>query len=548
MTEDNISYKKKLNIAGTIRLRSLRFFLLAVNIACLLPMLVIAVSNVPSADDFSMSFEVHEAYLRSGNVFYTIFYGIYMGIWYYMNWTGYFFSDTLTALAPSVFGEKLYFLGTWAVIGMLTLGLWYFMRQLISNALRLKNDLAGCIISVTFFLLVQCLPSGSSRVESFFWYSGAINYMFMFGMGLLWIGILIRIACSENRPQFHFALACIMGFLLGGANYMTGLSLAILSFCIIFITITNIIIDRIGSADSEKVDKITKNPVISAARTLKSLSKVCLPAVIMLIGFIAAVLAPGNKNRAAESAVSPIKAILMSVYYTMEYMFGNWLSWPVIVLLVILIPFLWKAAGRIKRYYGFKHPVLFVLFAFLLSAANITPPLYATGNIEAGRIGGIFYMQSMLLMVLIMGYVCGWIRCVINPSRMRGIEEEGRRKPADLLYDGYLGKNASKVILAGAMVLFIGSMLSVKVNPYFYTSSAAAADLINGNAAQYNREFYERLTLLKDDDIKKAELTEFSVKPEVLFFSDITEDKKDWLNKAVAEYYHKKSVVLKKAN
>jgi len=544
MTEDNASYKKKLNIAGAIRLRNLRKIFFAINVLAVIPMLVIAVYNVPSADDFSMSFEVHEAFLGSGNVLYTIFYGIYMGIWYYMNWTGYFFSDMLTALAPSVFGERLYFLGSFAVLLILALGLWYFLRQLISNALRLGTDLTGCITSLVFFLLVQCMPHGLARVESFYWYSGAINYMFMFGMGLLWTGLLIRIASSEERPQLHFACACMLGFLLGGANYMTALSLAILSFCILLISAINMIMDK----NTESESLLYKNPIVSAAKTLRALSKVVTPSVFMIIGFVLSVMAPGNKNRAAQSAMSPAKAVLMSIYYTMEHMLGTWLSWPVIVLIIIMVPLMWKAAGRIKKYYSFGHPVLFTVFAFLLAAANITPPLYATGNIEAGRIVGIFYMQSMLLLVLTIGYACSWVRCQVSFSGKITDEEKEKRKLASIIYDGYVGKNASRVIIIACALFVIGSGLSVKVDHHFYVSSSAICDVVNGKAGKYNKEFYDRLSVLKDDNVSKAKLMEFSVKPELLFFSDVTEDKKDWLNKAVAEYYHKKSVVLEKAD
>lgn len=38
------------------------------------------------------------------------------------------------------------------------------------------------------------------------------------------------------------------------------------------------------------------------------------------------------------------------------------------------------------------------------------------------------------------------------------------------------------------------------------------------------------------------------MQPQLLFFSDVTTDTSDWVNKAVAEYYNKDSVVLKKAD
>ena len=103
-----------MSVTASIRLRpkNIRKVLFALNIIAVIPILIISFFNVPAADDFSMAFEVHEAYASSGSVFAAIAEAIYMGYWYYMNWTGYFFSDALTALCPGIFDEGLYFLGT----------------------------------------------------------------------------------------------------------------------------------------------------------------------------------------------------------------------------------------------------------------------------------------------------------------------------------------------------------------------------------------------------------------------------------------------------
>lgn len=541
MTEESAVNKKKLNIAGVIKLKYIRRVLFAVNAVFLIPVFVLALFNTPSADDFSMAFEVHEAYIQTGNVLFALLKGVYMGIWYYMNWTGYFFSDMLTALCPAVFSEKFYFLGTWAVLCVSILGIWYFFRQLFANVLRLTNDLAGCITGVTLFALIQCMPEGGARNESFFWYSGAINYMFMFGLGLMWLGLLLREACIQQNKPYRIQILALLGFLLGGANYMTALSLGILSFIVLLITCIHVYMER---QTLEKQIELRKNGFIEICDRLSAVSKIWLPALLQLIGLFLAIIAPGNRNRETGGEFSPIKSVFMALYFTMDNMLGKWLSWQVICCLVLLVPFLWKAAGRIKRFYGFGHPALFVTFCFLLSAANITPPVYATGNIEAGRIMGIFYMQSMVLLVLSIGYICGWIRVVIKPGKLMSYEDIGIRKPADLLFDGYLGKDASKVFVTVAIVTAIASAMAIRVNTGIYMGTSAAYSIYKGYASTYHREATERTSILKDKNIHAAELKEFSVKPSLLYFSDITEDKDDWLNKAVADYYHKRSVVL----
>ena len=487
-----------------------------------------------------MAFEVHEAYV-SGGAFAAVAKAIYMGIWYYLNWTGVYFSNTLTALAPHVFGERLYFLGTWIVLLVFTIGLCYFIRQLFYGVLRVEKHLTGCITSVIYFIMIQCMPQGPARVESLFWYSGAINYLFMFGFALLWLGFLLKIANAEYYKKYKVAILSIFGFLLGGANYLTSLSLAIISVCILTAAIITTVLEN---ASLVKQIEMRKLGIVHAAERLSELKRVTAPSICLLIGFLLAVIAPGNESRSNGAAYNPVKAVLIAIYYTYDAMLGKWLTWPVIVLMAFLVPFLWKATGRIKRFYGFDHPLLFISFCFLLSAASITPPVYATGSIEAGRIQALFYMQGILLLILIIGYICGWIRYVIKPAKLIDGDILAKRKPADMLKDAYLGEYASGVIIVVGAAFIIASALAAAPEPDLYTGTEAFFDIAGGEAKTYRDEFYERLKILKDDSVKDAELMPYSVHPGILYFSDITDNKKDWLNEAMAEYYHKDKVVL----
>ncbi|WP_044913857.1 DUF6056 family protein [Butyrivibrio sp. WCE2006] len=523
-----------------IKLKTLRIVLFLINILSLLPILYVSMYGVPSADDFSMTNEVHDAFLSSGG-FYAVVKAIYMSIWYYNNWTGVYFSNFMTVLAPHVFGEKFYFLGTWIVLFMFTVGLWYFLRQLLMGILRVEKHLTGCIISIIYFILIQCLPEGSARVESLFWYSGAVNYLFMFGLALLWLGFILKISGVLSFKGYKISALSVIGFLLGGANYMTALSLGIISACILLIALITYFTEK---APIEKQIEYRKHLLVRVAEKLTELKVCVIPSSFMLLGLFLSMIAPGNHKRSAEAAFNPIKAILMAIYYTVDAMLGKWLTWPVVILIAFLVPFLWKATGRIKRFYGFDHPVLFISFSFLLTAASITPPIYATGSIEAGRIQALFYMQGMLLLILSIGYMCGWIRYVIKPAKLIDTDDIEKRKPKDFLEDAFLGQYASKVVLVVAAAFIVCTSLAVRPEPAILTSSEAIAD-IRGGAKIYKQEFEERLNLLLDEKTEKVELSSYSVRPGLLFFSDITTDEKDWLNKSLAEYYHKKSVVLK---
>ena len=76
-----------------------------------------------------------------------------------------------------------------------------------------------------------------------------------------------------------------------------------------------------------------------------------------------------------------------------------------------------------------------------------------------------------------------------------------------------------------------------------YSSYTACNELFSGEAAQFKTEYNTRLSLLMSDETNVV-LNEFSVKPYLLYFDDISHDSKAWQNMAVANWYGKNSVTL----
>ena len=62
------------------------------------------------------------------------------------------------------------------------------------------------------------------------WYCSAANYVLMYSQGLIFLGLLISAVQDEKKGKklYDLVMATIMGFFIGGANYMTSLSVAIL--------------------------------------------------------------------------------------------------------------------------------------------------------------------------------------------------------------------------------------------------------------------------------------------------------------------------------
>jgi hypothetical protein len=281
---------------------------------------------------------------------------------------------------------------------------------------------------------------------------------------------------------------------------MTALSLAVISVAFV---VMDILLRKKGTSAGKRL--------------------IWIPAALNILGLVISMIAPGNSVRGeALSSMNPVVAVLRSVYHVFDVCINEWLRWEVIVLLgcVAIVSFGATGYVRIKL----KYPVLFSAFCFLMAAVNFVPPLYAIGSFEAGRMQSIIWMQFVVLMVLIVVYDSIWLGQRLRDKKNTEVSVKG--------------------LAALCVLLVVGMALSLYVDRNYITSASALSDLLNGNAAVYAAENKDRLKLLRDPECLEAVLSEHTVKPSLLYFSDVTEDSQDWVNKAVADYYEKSSVIL----
>ena len=508
---------KKWFINRELNIKAASIVLSLIYIVSILPMLYISRYNYPSADDFAMGVEAYRAFRDTGNFFAALGQGVYMAWYDYIHWMGYFTSTFFMSVPPSVFGEKFYILGTYIMLGILSFATLYFMHALLCKALRINAHLANCITMIILIVTVQCLPQGMARVESFYWYCSAANYILMYSQGLIFLGLLIS-AVQDNRKskrRYDFVMAMIIGFFVGGGNYLTSLSISIIIFFLMLI----IVLNRLGIIFLWK-DNICRKEIIHRMNLL------IFPSLLLLIGFACSCFAPGNANRASGlTGMKPLKAIFTSLYYTLRYPIGEWTNFAVICFLLLLIPFLWKAVQKVKL--PFNYPGWAVLLVYGLVSANIVPPMYAEGNINAGRLQALFWMQYVLYVTLLEGYLLGWLQ----------------QRFSIRISNGSMPFDWRKYICFVSVLLAFGSALSVHVNPDFYAGTSALEDILNGHAQVYAQQNQERQAILKDVSIQDVVFDAYTYEPDLLFFADITTDRSEWTNEAVRRYYDKKSVV-----
>lgn len=484
--------------------KALAVFLTIVYVISLIPLLWIGWYNYPSADDYTIGNNCRQAWLSTHNILGVIWAGIVRAVEDWIEWMGYFTSNFLMAIPPSSFGERFYVLTVWIMLAMLSFSTIYLLKNIFVKVFNADKYTSHCVIMMVLLVTVQCMVG---RVEAFYWYCGAVNYMFIHGMSLFFYGLLISAVYAKGKRRvMRLGLAALLGFFTGGGNQLTALNVAV------------VLLVAIG--------------FISYKKKWKEYFGFLLPIGLFFLGFLLNVAAPGNWVRAeGASGMNPVKAVLVSFYYCLDYCFGEWLKWPIIVLVIILIPLFWNMTKRTK--YRFQYPLIVVLFGYCIVSAMMTPPLFAVGNIEAARLQALTFTMYILVLTLCVGYVTGWARKRMEESSQLAKESEFETERFSV----------NEIWCLVSCILFLGlaSVITIIPEPHYFSFSSALEDLMSGNAQAYGAALEKRMEQYRSGE-KNIIVEPLPCQPELLYFSDIKEDPEDWENRGICRFYGLESV------
>ncbi len=489
---------------------NLLFFFIILYVASLIPLFLIGCYNYPVADDYTFGAACRNVWIESHSIISVIIRAATRAWEYYLNWAGCMSSSFFMALQPGVFGESLYKITPFLMIGITSISMVFFMRAVFIKFLKGNSYLVYSITVFMLFVMIQCMPEPA---EGLFWYNGSLHYTFMNGISLVLYGVLISALLEKNvrRKRRDFIISAILGFIVGLGNFMTALNAGIVFALLIL--------------------------AIIIGKKFKEQRLIIIPSVVFYLAFIINVTAPGNTVRAATSnGMNPIKAIFASFYYVLDYCLGDWSGWVVLIFVIITATLFWNISKGVD--FNFPYPLFVVALNYCILAAMITPPLYGSGNIEAGRIKSLIFIMYILLLTLTVCYVTGWAQ-----KRLEGAGIATFKVSKEVT----LSPNSKAAVIACIAFLFIGSVLCVIPNPEYYTFSMAAVDLLNGNAKAYAEAMQERIEIYNDSAGMDVEVAALSVKPKLLCTSDISEDSEDWINLGVCRFYGLNSVRVSKS-
>ncbi len=485
--------------------------LLFLNIVCVLalvvvvfPLLLISQYNYPSADDWSYGASGYEV-IKNGGGLLAVLKASAETVWHtYRNVEGRFVGIFFATLQPGIWGEQYYVVVAWILIGMIIFSELFLFRGFLCSDKQEQNRWLWIPVIVPA-LIMQILYCPYPE-ESFYWYTGSMYYTFSFGLSLIVLVLFFWLATRSYTKGKYVLLASIAGvlaFLVGGMNFGTSLSL-FLTLCVVSVLL--LIYNR------------------------KALKATWFITVLSGVSLLLCVFAPGNTNRINTNfggeTEGALGAIVMSLVRSAINIY-SWTNVKVILMLLFLVPFVWKAVKSLN--WEFKFPGIFSILTFGLYASQAAPTMYVDGTTGGGRMAAILYYSYYVWMLGNLIYWLGWL-CK-------------RQNKLQALANGIQSRFGKMLLPYCAL---IGAILVACI--YFtdlreITSYRAYRNWRQGFAQQYAAEWDARLEILHDDSIKDVEFQFLTVYPDMLLYTDLQDDSGHvWVNHACAEYYHKNSV------
>ena len=473
------------------------WLLLALLALSLIPILMLGRYDWPSADDYSYALRTHEAIVQGQCPLTASLKHIAE---YYKGWQGTFSAILLMTFTPLAASPFLYWLTPVVMLASLCLGTFKLSDTLARRALGGSWRQTVFLAAPILLLSIQFVLSPK---DTFYWWNGAVYYTFTYGVSLLLVERMVALKLASTRRQVLWAVlpGTLAALLVGGSNYVSALASTLL--CGLFL-------------------------LWFLWKDRKKVLPALLPAVVLWAGFLISVAAPGNGVRQATVAppISPVEAVVMSILKAgLDCM--EWMNWPILLVFLLMLPLLWGLTERIA--FRFPLPLAFSVFSFLLFAAQNAPHFYALGVSGPERLRSIVFYSFFWLVAVNLWYWLGWVRRAVLP-RLAGRDQ--------LLSRAWLAVPVVLVLLAATTVRF-----------HYWdesTSGRTAAALADGSAEYYWQQQVDRLTVLQDPSVSDVRLEPLDVphqlKP-LLYNGDASPDPAVWVNQALANFYHKNSVV-----
>lgn len=494
-----------------LRLKNLSFYeklyaiLLFILIACILPLLYMGLFSHPIGDDYNYGMYGHLAWENTGSLFEVFKAALLTSKTDWLGYQGTFASSFFMALQPAVISERLYALTPFIMLFMLVFSTSLFLYIVLVKCFKIPAIYCKLTTCVLLILSIELLDTPS---EAFFWYCGAVHYEFMHSCMLILFSVLLY-SFVEKKGFLYTFLTLPFAVCCGGANLITALFTTILlTFCLCCLVFLK-----------KKRELIIFLPTFLTGAAAFSLN----------------VAAPGNLIREADivSNLPAIEAIYYAFQFGLDYI-GKWTNIYILAAFLFLMPIVWSATTHLPV--KLRFPGLFSFFSFCLLSSMFAPVTYALGTaVIWGRTLNIIMQAYYLLLFLNLFYWIGWLQQTLQGLSSESFQHVSR------LFQSLFGKYRNQFVLfLSAFLLF--SILCTGEREL--TTKSAIHDLRKGYAQTYHRETLHRIALLSMEGVDEVWVPNYTVRPWLLDFEDISTDPSHWRNRNLANWYQKKIVHL----
>lgn len=486
--------KKRINKKIKIDQKRIAIFTGIVFLVSLIPILYLSGYVHATGDDYGYGARTHQMWLSTHSVWQVLKAAGQTVQHYWIGWQGTWFTIFLMSLQPEVFWNNGYWIVPWIMLALTIFSTLYLTEYIMVQKLRLPK---ATWISCTLILLLAMIQYFPSTKSGIFWYNGTAHYIIPYSMALIAIRCCWSFADRKRKRDWIAAFICMA--LLGGASYLAPL--------LVLIAVAYLI--------------------LCEWKTKKHVFYLCIPVAAELAGLIVSYLAPGNKSRGGEDfgihGLLIVKTILECFVDGAKQIFLYLFKTPFILLcLVVIAVLLVNAFQKVRPTFDFPYPVIVAVAMFCMYCAMYAPGVYAGVELSGGVPNTIYQVFLMTVFITVI-YTVGWMN-------------------HHFCKDEKMGK-IKKAVCGGLLMLALFLILVEKGTLKSSTSYQCYDYIVSGQADDYKAQMEERLSLLRNPELKNVELPAMNSDQGPLMHMEVMENPKEWTNTVVKQFFGKESVI-----
>lgn len=483
-------------------LKSHTILAICILILSVIPVVAIGPYLHQSADDYVFGAPVYKAWTATHSFGACIQAAWAESMHIYQTWQGTYSACFLMALQPGIFGK--YWLVPIILLGNLILSTYTLGYTILRRLLHISK-LEYTFISTLFVLMtVQFVWS---FYDAFCWYNGAMYYTLYYSISLFLASLLIEFHLTKSiiAKIIITLVSAALAIFIAGGNFVTGLGMP----AILFMAIVWMWVER------------KKTPFF-----LLSIL------IIYACAFAFSVFAPGNTVRQSTVTSQPnvVSAFFIAIAKGIEFL-ADAIKITEILMFTILIPFLARLAKA--SHFRFSHPWLYLLISFLLYCAFFFPNSYAMGTKGADRTQNVYFYVHLWMICFNIYYLSGALQRRAANLEPISVAIVNLTEAIRLKYNKYFRWLP--------VYYWLVLVLSITAKPT--TTNRTLSLLRRGTAQKFDLEMQQREIAVKQSKADHLVLNPLTVKMPSDAFHDITIYPGYWINRGMANYYGKKTVV-----